>query len=257
MKNLNKIIFSFFILVLLVMSFFSDSAFFFYGVDKPWQLEPFAHEDSLSLFYKNNYKILGKDRVIATEVDSTKAVTVILVDAWGVPLDSSLMKDDFDCFSKNNTLFALHPRLINRNTHAEGVELFNQYGNSTYFFGGDSTEYEGRNYIADRGFNEIIFCQNCGDEVMLAKLDSAIGATIADTSVTQPRMLAWTTQTSRDGNRENLHKTLAGIAKLTQKYPEMQFVIQGTHRPILGTPETRRMYHAHWVPVVIANSKKN
>lgn len=247
MKILNRILFGMILLGLLVMSIFSDSVYFFYSIDKPWQLEPFSHEDSLCQSYKDNYKILGKNRVVSTEVDLNRSVVVILVDAWGVPLDPAKMQEDFALFTKGNVVFALHPRLANRNTHAEGVEYFNNYENSSYFFGGDSTEYEGREFVRKRSFKETAFCQNCGDEVMLAMLDSAI----SDTSIFEPRFITWTTQTSRDGNRENLHKTLAGIAALINKHPEMQFVIQGTHRPILGTPETRRMYHAHWVPVVV------
>lgn len=255
MKILNRILFGAVLLVLLVMSLFSDSVYFFYGLDKPWQLNPFSHEDSLCNQYKTDYQILGRERVILKETDSLKSVVVILVDAWGVPLEPSSMKEDFDLFSKDRAMFALHPRLANRNTHAEGVEYFNNYEKSIYFFGGDSLEYEGRPFLKNR-VKETLFCQNCGDEVMLAKLDSAITSFEADTAAAQPKMLAWTTQTSRDGNRENLHKTLAEIAQMVQKHPEMQFVIQGTHRPILGTPETRRMYHAHWVPVVVINATK-
>lgn len=252
MKYLNRIFFSFFLLLLLGMSFFADSTFFYYDTGKPWQLQPFTHEDSLCVKYKNDYKILGKNRVLETEADSTKSIVEILVDAWGVPLEFSLMQEDFALFPKSKCLFAIHSRLANRNTHAEGVEFFNNFELSTYYFGGDSTEYDSRQYLHNR-VKETVFCQKCSDEMMLAKLDSAI----ADTSVIQPRMLAWTTQTSRDGNREKLHRTLAGIAALMQKYPEMQFIVQGTHRPVLGTPETRRMYHTHWVPVVVQNGKNN
>jgi len=252
MKYANRIIFSFLLIVLFLLSVYSDSGFFFVGFDKPWQLQPIVHEDSLCSVYKEKYKQLGKSRVISTEVDSSRSTVVILIDAWGVPLNSVWLENDFGLFEEESTLFAVHTRLANRNTHAEGVEFRNNYDNSTYFFGGDSLEYGRDTSISRLGFEKVVFCQNCGDEVMLVKLDSAI----ADTSISQPRMLAWTTQTSRDGNRENLHKTLAGIAKLAQKYPEMQFVIQGTHRPILGTPETRRMYHAHWVPVVVIHATK-
>lgn len=252
MKILNRILFGMILLGLLVMSIFSDSVYFFYSIDKPWQLEPFAHEDSLCIQYKADYKILNRNRVTLKETDSLKSVVVILVDAWGVPLDPQKLQEDFILFPKEKSSFALHPRLANRNAHAEGVELRNHYESSVYFFGGDSLEYDRYNNIYDLGFKQADFCQNCSDDVMFAKLDSAI----ADTSVTQPRFIAWTTQTSRDGNRENLHKTLAGIASLAAKHPDMQFIVQGTHRPILGTPETRRLYHAHWVPVVVINATK-
>lgn len=251
MKILNRVLFGSLLLGLLIMSIFSDSVYFFYGLDKPWQLEPFAHEDSLCAQYKADYKILNRNRVSLKETDSLKSVVVILVDAWGVPLDPQKLQEDFILFPKEKSSFALHPRLANRNTHAEGVEFRNFYDNSIYFFGGDSLEYGRNTSMTKLGFEEVVFCQNCVDEVMLAKLDSAITLFEADSAAAQPKMFAWTTQTSRDGDRKKLHETLAGIALIVQKHPEMQFVIQGTHRPILGSPETRRMYHAHWVPAVI------
>ena len=81
---------------------------------------------------------------------------------------------------------------------------------------------------------------------MIAKLDSLIQESLF-------RVYAWTTQDSRFGNRDKLHNTLQGLSGLAQKYPDIQFIVQGLHRPILGSPETRHAYKSHWVPAAILN----
>lgn len=67
------------------------------------------------------------------------------------------------------------------------------------------------------------------------------------------KRVATTIHPSKDGNRDSLHVELKKIAGLMAKFPEAIFIVLGAHRPILGTPETRKMYYAHWVPVVFGN----
>lgn len=258
-RKVNLILFGLFIAVLLVLPWFPISEIVS-NEDFHWLLRPFAHEDSLCEGYKNKYKIDKDARPFQKTQQNFGRKTLILVDAWGVPLESSTLEEDFSFFEKLPHEFVIRKRLANRNVQAEFDELRNDFSNALFLFGGDSLEYGRKKYIPELGFNEVLFCQMCGDSVMLEKLDSAITESeklLLDSSAVSSRMFAWTTQTSRDGNRENLHKTLAGIAELARKHPKMQFVIQGTHRPILGSPETRRMYHAHWVPVVLINMPPN
>ena len=100
------------------------------------------------------------------------------------------------------------------------------------------------------GYGVRLFCQKCPDSVMAAMLDSVLAAVAVDT--TSPvKNVAWTTQDSRDGDRAKLHATLRLIAGVARKHPEARFIVQGTHRPILGDPKIRRESFAHWVPVVI------
>lgn len=249
-RRLNIILFLVFFVTLVVFALLPETCFFM-DMGKPWQLQPFSHEDSLSQVYKDKYKILDKKKILFYEKDTLQDVAVILVDAWGVPLDPDALKEEFSFFEEISHEFAIHRRLVNQNVHAESVELRNDYDEALYFFGGDSLEYGRGEYIPKLGFNEVLFCQMCGDSVMLGKLDSVIFDRAADKQ--NRTLFALTTQTSREGNREALLGTLARIAKVAAKYPDVKFIVQGTHRPILGTPETRRMYHAHWVPVVIIN----
>lgn len=214
--------------------------------DKPWQMQPKTDENVLTQDYLEEFEILGKSKIIDRITDSTDKVVDILVDAWGVPFDIAKMKEDFALFSGVVHKEFLHPRVANRTRHAEFVELRNDLGEGVYLFGGDSLEY-GRNfYIDSLGYSKAVFCQKCEDATMLVKLDSALQSS-------DVRVFAITTQDSRNGSRKKLHQTLAGIASLAQKYPDIHFIVQGTHRPILGTPEIRREHFAKWVPVVVLN----
>lgn len=250
MKKFNKIAFIVFILFVATFSYWFNEGES--DVEKPWHMQPYTHEDSLSVFLKNNFKIVEENRAfeykeIPVLVDSLKTTVFILVDAWGVPVNDSLMQEDFSFFSKVSAkTFAIHKRLANRTMHAERVEL--RFGDSAgvYLFGGDSTEYNRKSYIPELGFKETLFCQNCRDSVMLANIDSIL-------SLDSLKYIALTTQSSRDGNRENLHSSLKLISNLVCKHPEARFIIQGTHRPTLGSPETRKMYYPHWVPLIYLN----
>jgi hypothetical protein len=118
-----------------------------------------------------------------------------------------------------------------------------------YLFGGDSLEYNRPELVGEIGFKKTLFCQNCGDEVMAAKIDSLLDNDSLE-------FIAWTTQSSRGGDKDSLHKSLTLIADLTARHPEVNFVVQGSHRPVLCSPETRNSYKFHWVPVVILNGKE-
>lgn len=214
--------------------------------EKPWHMQPSIDEDELTAEYTDEYKILDRKRLIDKYADSTRKVVVILVDAWGVPFEGSLLKEDFAVFKDVPHKEYLHERIANRTRHAEFVEFRNSAGDGLYLFGGDSLEY-GRNvYVDSLGYSEKIFCQNCCDSVMLAKLDSVL-------QVDERRVFALTTRDSRKGSRGKLHGTLQMIADVAKKHPDVRFVVQGTHRPTLGDPKIRREHFAKWVPVVILN----
>ena len=43
------------------------------------------------------------------------------------------------------------------------------------------------------------------------------------------------------------------VADVARRHPEARFIVQGTHRPILGNPKIRRESYSHWVPAVVIN----
>lgn len=251
MKKINAVFFIVVALFLATFQFVMDSRYLNI-FSKPWHMQSFAHEDSLSVEVVRQYRVLDRKRVYPHFVDSTETVVSILVDAWGVSMNDSLLKQEFALFENRSHLFAVHYRQLNQTLHAEKVELRNNYNNSIYLFGGDSLEYKRNKYIPELGFSQALFSPRNSDKTMLEKVDSLLS--IRD-SLDQPAFISFTTQSSRGGNLDSLHASLNEIVKLVEKHPDVIFIVQGTHRPILGTPETRKRYYAHWVPVVVANKK--
>lgn len=253
MRKINVVLFLMVCLFCIFAQYIFDASYL-NKFSKPWHMQPFVNEDSLSTYVQENYGILDRKQVYSRFADSSKAVVNILVDAWGLPMEDSLVMEDFSLFEKIPHVFAVHHRQLNFNTHAEKVELRNNYDNSLFLFGGDSLEYNRNRDVSKLGFKNTVFCQYCTDETMTGKVDSLLA--FMD-SLPQPFFIGFTTQSSRGGNRDSLLYSLNLFSHLAQKHPNVIFVIQGTHRPILGTPETRKRYYAHWVPVVILNSGKN
>ena len=225
--------------------------------EKPWHMQLAIDADSLTEEYISKYEQFDSRKLIGQFADSSRVTVAILVDAWGVPFEERLLAEDFAIFKDLPHKEFLHHRLANRTRHAEFAEL-RIPGDSTrphdgvFLFGGDSLEY-GRNlYINSLGYGTRLFCQKCPDSVMAATLDSVLAAVAVDT--TSPvKNVAWTTQNSRDGDRAKLHATLRLIADVVRRLPEARFIVQGTHRPILGDPKIRRESFTHWVPAVVIN----
>lgn len=243
----NAIFFMLLVLSLTIFSYIADVTGTLES-DKPWHLQPFVHEDSLSQIYKKNYDVFERNGLYSLQKDTAVTKVFILVDSWGVPKDERLLEEDFSIFSNIPHVFGLHQRLANRTKHAESTEYRGGIGGGFFLFGGDSTEYNRRSYLSERGFDEFLFCQNCEDSIMVAKLDSVLYQGVY-------RTCALTTQDSRYGDRNKLHNTLKIILNIASKYPDVEFIVQGSHRPILGNPDVRRKHLAHWVPVVIMNSR--
>ena len=256
LQKIGLVTFSVFVVFAVTFSYLTKSQFIKMP-EKPWHMQPFIDADSLTEEYISKYELLDRRKLIGQFADSSRVIVSILVDAWGVPFDGNLLAEDFAVFKDFPHKEFLHQRLANRTRHAEFAEL-RIPGDSTrphdgvYLFGGDSLEY-GRNlHIDSLGYGVRLFCQKCPDGVMAVTLDSVLAAVMGDT--TSPvKNVAWTTQGSRDGDRAKLHATLRLIAAVARKHPEARFIVQGTHRPILGDPKIRRESFAHWVPAVVIN----
>ena len=248
-QTVNLVVFLVLVIATSTMVYVLEKTTFSVPVEKPWHLSPSIHEDSLSSQYLSKYKILDKKALRRQLYDSSRTNIFILVDAWGVPVRETTLEEEFAIFAKLPHVFALHQRLGARNIHAERVELRDGPENKIYLFGGDSVEYGRPQLIAEIGFKRTLLCQNCGDEVMIEKIDSLL----ENDSL---KFVAWTTQSSRGGDKDSLRKSLKLIAGLALRHPEVNFVVQGSHRPVLCSPEIRNSYKFHWVPVVILNGKE-
>lgn len=184
--------------------------------EKPWHMQGSIHEDSLSQDYLSKYKILDKVPVTLQVEQNKEKRVLILIDAWGVPFDEKKLAEELAIFKEIPHKYAIHKRLKNVTKHAELVE-----------FRSDSTE----------PFFVI---------VSLSHLDSLL-------EYSDYKTIALTIHDSKDGSEENLRSTLKRISEMAKKHSDVQFIVQGAHRPILGTPEKRKEYYAHWVPVTIVN----
>ena len=256
LQKMGLVAFSAFVAFAVTFSYLTKSQFIRMP-DKPWHMQPAIDADSLTEEYVSKYELLDSRKLTARFADSTRVTVSILVDAWGIPFDENLLAEDFAIFKDVPHREFLHHRLANRTRHAEFAEL-RIPGDSTrphdgvYLFGGDSLEY-GRNlYMDSLGYGVRLFCQKCPDSVMAATLDSVLAAVAVDT-MSHVKNVAWTTQNSRDGDRAKLHATLRLIADVARRHPEARFIVQGTHRPILGDPKIRRESFTRWVPAVVIN----
>lgn len=238
-------VFAVFVAFAVVFSYLISAQYIKTG-DKPWHMQPFVDADSLTPEYAGNYELLGKDQLFRQVADTSRVTINILVDAWGVPFDSTYLREDFGIFKDVQHKEYLHQRLANRTRHAEFAELRLNDSNGVYLFGGDSLEY-GRNlYIDTLGYTEHLFCQKSPDSTMFAFLNMVLREGTS-------KRIALTTQDSRDGDRLKLHSTLRLIAETARDYPNVQFIVQGTHRPTLGDPKIRRESFTHWVPAIVLN----
>ncbi len=254
LQRISLLAFSAFVVLAVALSYMMGATLFA-DQDKPWHMQPFTDADSLTAEYTGKYKLLDRNSLLGKFTDSSRATVTILVDAWGVPFDEKLLAEDFAVFKDLPHKEYLHHRLANRTRHAEFAELrilgdsVHPHG-GVYLFGGDSLEY-GRNvYIDSLGYTQKLFCQKCADSVMLGKLDSLLSLDSLFASE-EAKVIALTTQYSRNGDRAKLRATLRGIAEVAHKHPGVRFIVQGTHRPILGDPKIRRESFTHWVPTVI------
>ena len=250
LQRISLAVFSVLFVFAVIFSYLVNSQFIKTS-EKPWHMQPSTNADSLSADYMAKYELLNKRKLLSRFSDSSRITVAILVDAWGVPFDDDLLAEDFGMFKDLSRKEYLHHRLANRTRHAEFAELRHN-GGGLYLFGGDSLEYGRSIYIDSLGFAQHLFCQNCHDAVMFVKLDSLL-ALDSLFAPEEAKVIALTTQDSRDGDRAKLHSTLRLIADVARKHSEARFIIQGSHRPILGDPKIRRESFTHWVPAVVIN----
>lgn len=245
-RNINLALFSLFLAIIIFLPIVCVDRYRS-NSDAPWQLVPFD-ADSLSITYKSRYQIIDQHALSMHLEKTSRTTAMILIDGWGVPYDNKMLEDDFDILQGASTVFAMHKRLLGYTSHAENVEYRQAFAEGALIADGDSLTCKKKEDKQGGHFKQTICCENCNDKQTLAMLDSLV------TDSTWNKV-AWTVRSTNEGNRETLHNVLREIANIATRHPEVQFIIQGTHRPILGTPETRRKYLAPWVPAIFINCK--
>ena len=244
MRRINLALFSAFLACLVSLPILCVDRFRS-NEDNPWQLTPF-NNDSLSVFYKENYRTFDSHTLMSDLTDSAKKTVMVLVDGWGVPYDEKMLLQDFELLKNDNAKFALHKRFLAYTSHAEGVEYSVGFKDGVLLALGDSAYCSEKLGLQNANFKQTICFVGNDDSRMVQAVDSLINEGAWN-------KIAWTVRSTREGNREKLHEVLRGLSDVASRHPDVQFIIQGTHRPILGTPETRRKYLAPWVPAVFIN----
>lgn len=214
-------------------------------------------------------------------VDTSRSNVVILVESWGIPMDSTMYAKELAVFDGVLRERGIHFRMYSRTRTAEREDLldsawrdstrrrdslfmpnrFASLGYKTSFlFGGDSTIQWRYKHIRNIGFQNAIWTDSATADVeMAAKIDSLLNQ-----SDTVKHFIAWTTRDTRfpisDDPAEceklyyeRLFGTLRIIADLAKKHPNVRFVVQGDHEPILSPLAFQRKFFRRWVPFVVLN----
>jgi hypothetical protein len=230
---------------------------------------------------KSVYNVVHSVSITKEYVDTTRSNVVVLVESWGIPMDSTMFTKELAMFDGVLKERGIHFRMYSRTRTAEREDLLDSaWRDSTgrrdslfmpkrfaeldyttiFLFGGDSTIQWRYKYIKNIGFQNVIWTDSAAaDVVMAAKIDSLLSQ-----SDSAKHFIAWTTRDTRFPISEDpveteklyyerLFVTLQIIAGLARKHPDVRFVVQGDHEPILSPLEFQRKFYRRWVPYVVLN----
>lgn len=240
----------------------------------------------LSEDLKSKYTITDSVTITKDYIDSSRSNVVILVESWGVPLDTARFRSELKIFEGIPQIVGIHNRMYSRTRTAEREDLMLKFVTdstrhrdttflpkvfadlgykTTYLFGGDSLEHWRYKYIKNIGFGEAIYGHGLDDATMVDKIDGILADSL------QKRFIAWTTMDTKFPMRdfpdiygsnadaidstysERLISTLRLIADLAKKHPMVRFIVQGDHNPILSPVLFQERFYKRWVPYIILN----
>ena len=250
--------------------------------------------DSLSESFKAKYFTTDSATITRGFLDSTKTNVLVLVESWGVPLDTNRFAKQLQIFDGIPNQIGAHHRMYSRTRTAEREDLIysvtrdstgrrdtvflpqvlRAQGVKTQFiYGGDSLVQMRNKYIRNVGFDETFYGASVGsggvpraDCESVALLDSLLS--VQDSAV---RFIAWTTLDTKfplpgfkdpyridaaavdSAYTERLASTLRLIADLAKKHPDVRFIVQGDHNPILSPLKFQEKFYKRWVPFVVLN----
>jgi hypothetical protein len=242
--------------------------------------------DSIPKELSKKFIVTDSASITKDYIDTTRTNVIILVESWGVPIDTIRFARDIKTFEGIPTKIGIHHRMYSRTRTAEREDLiyklqrdstrrrdttflpkvFSDAGfKTTFLFGGDSLEHRRFKYIKNIGFSEAFYGKDLNDKAVAHKIDQII----ADS--TQKHFIAWTTRDSKfplpefldiynsnpdtidSAYSERLMQTLGTIAFLAKKHPETRFIVQGDHNPILSPIKFQERFYKRWVPFIILN----
>ncbi len=250
--------------------------------------------DSLPESFKAKYFTTDSATITRGFIDPAKTNVLVLVESWGIPLDTNRFAEQLQIFDGIPMQSGAHHRMYSRTRTAEREDLIYSVSRDStgrrdtvflpqvlraqgvktqFIYGGDSLVQMRNKYIRNVGFDETFFgiSANSGveprtDRVSAALLDSLLS--LQDSAV---RFIAWTTldtkfplQGFKDSYRievaavdsaytERLAGTLQLVADLAKKHPDVRFIVQGDHNPILSPLKFQEKFYKRWVPFVVLN----
>ena len=236
------------------------------------------------------YNVSDSVSITKYNVDTTRSNVVVLVESWGVPMNSNILDREIAVFGNLLKEIGIHARTFSRTYTAEREDLldsawmdsigrrdslfmpnrFAKLGYQTsFFFGGDSTIQWRYKYIRKVGFQQVFWTDSVSsDGVIVSKIDSLLNISacdqLADSTCLNRRFITWTTRDTRfpisddavETERlyyERLFGALQMVADLAKKHPEVRFIVQGDHEPILAPLEFQQKFYRRWVPYVVLN----
>lgn len=245
------------------------------------QSQPYVDRSHLPDVFRTHLNTTDSVTITKNYLDTTHDNVVILVESWGIPMDSAKFNEELAVFEGTLKKQGAHFRMYSRTRTAEREDLldsawrdstrrrdslfmpkrFAELGyTTTFLFGGDSTIQWRYKYIRNIGFQNAIWTDSAtADIVMAAKIDSLLSLTDST-----KHFIAWTTRDTRfpisddpiETEKlyyERLFGTLKIVADLAKKHPDARFVVQGDHEPILSPLEFQAKFYRRWVPYVILN----
>ncbi|WP_405336240.1 hypothetical protein [Fibrobacter sp.] len=247
--------------------------------------------DSLSESFKAKYFTTDSATITRDFVDSSKTNVIVLVESWGVPLDVNRFAEQLRIFDGVMMQVGAHHRMYSRTRTAEREDLIysvkrdsvgrrdtvflpqalRKQGVRTLFvYGGDSLTQMRNKYIRNVGFDEVFY--GAGNNGVRSDRESAILLdgllSVRDSAL---RFVSWTTLDTRfplqgfddpykidvasvdSAYSVRLTETLQLIANLAKKHPNVRFVVQGDHNPILSPLKFQEKFYKRWVPFVVLN----
>ena len=247
--------------------------------------------DSLPESFKAKYFTTDSATITRGFIDSAKTNVLVLVESWGIPLDTDRFAKQLQIFDGIPNQVGAHHRMYSRTRTAEREDLIysvtrdstgrrdtvflpqvlRAQGVKTQFiYGGDSLVQMRNKYIRNVGFEDVFYGATNGnarsDRESTTMLDSLLS--VQDSAL---RFIAWTTLDTKfplqgfkdpykidvaavdSAYTERLAGTLQLVANLAKKHPDVRFIVQGDHNPILSPLKFQEKFYKRWVPFVVLN----
>ncbi len=250
--------------------------------------------DSLPESFRAKYFTTDSATITRGFVDSAKTNVLVLVESWGISLDTNRFAKQLQIFDGIPNQVGAHHRMYSRTRTAEREDLIysvtrdstgrrdtvflpqvlRAQGIKTQFiYGGDSLVQMRNKYIRNVGFDETFFgiSANSGVEPRTDRESAALLDSLLSVQDSALRFIAWTTLDTKfplqgfmdpykidvaaldSVYTERLTGTLQLIVNLAKKHPDVRFIVQGDHNPILSPLKFQEKFYKRWVPFVVLN----